>query len=101
MHRLHSTKNFENFETGTNGSKKKQGPLLPKNVETVEFQKNEPCNREFWKFHEESQTTVIPENFCVPRKVSELFSPIKLTLSFPEFPENAVAFATGNSNRSF
>ena len=39
----HSTKNFEIFETGTNGDK------------TVEFPKSEPFNRKFREFRQESQ----------------------------------------------
>ena len=40
----HSTKNFEIFETGTNGTE------VPENPEIVEFPESEPFNRKFRKF---------------------------------------------------
>ena len=50
----HSTKNFEIFEKGTDGTEDFLGKV-PENPEIVEFPKSEPFNRKFRKFRDESQ----------------------------------------------
>ena len=55
MGAYHSTKNFEIFETGSNGTEIKFLGKVPKNTENVEFPKIEPFNQKFRKFRDESQ----------------------------------------------
>ena len=49
-----STKHFEIFETGTNGTGNFLGKV-PVNSESVEFPKSEPFNRKFRRFRDEGQ----------------------------------------------
>ena len=66
MGAYHSTKNFEIFETGTNGT------------EIVEFPKSEPFNRKFRKLRDESQM----ERKFPGKKIENLGIPHEVVLFF-------------------
>ena len=69
----HSTKNFEIFETGTNGDK------------TVEFPKSEPFNRKFRKFRQEKSngTEISSKNFS---KIWVYLTKLSSFLEFMQIP---------------
>ena len=74
MGACHSTKNFEIFETGTNGTE------ISRKYGIIKFPKSEPFNRKFRKFRDESQ---MEQKF--PAKVSKIWVYLTRLSSFPKF----------------